>query len=421
MCTQLGLPVQLPTEAQWEYSCRAGTTGVYAGDLDEMAWYSNNSDNKTHPVRTKKPNAWGLYDMHGNVWEWCQDVKTDFTSESVTDPTGAARGKSHVVRGGSWKDGHGSCRSANRSSVLYKNSIGFRLASMADLKSLKTKDIKFVAEFEDKDNNAGKRMTKVVDGVEFAFRWCPRGTFIMGMADVDKSWRDDSQHQVILTKGFWMLETEVTVGMFKAFVIDTGYDIEKDDSNDEYRPKHRRHSYREGDSEISWLNPGFSQDDKHPVTCVSWDDAVAFCKWLSEKTGQNITLPTEAQWEYACRAGKTGEYASNLKEVAWFSTDRYDREDKGTHPVGTKKPNEWGLYDMFGNVSEWCQDWYYHFKRWRAINPTGPTTGSARVIRGGSWYSNEWGFRSNYSGRSRLKPTEIDDTQGFRCVMVPEP
>ena len=133
-CTKLGLPVQLPTEAQWEYACRAGTTGAYVGDLDEMAWYYDNSGRKTHSVGTKKPNEWGLYDMHGNVWEWCQDWKADYPSGSVTDPTGPSNGSYglfRVNRGGSWSFKAGGCRSACRRYDEPDNryyGLGFRVA-----------------------------------------------------------------------------------------------------------------------------------------------------------------------------------------------------------------------------------------------------------------------------------------------------
>ena len=105
----------MPTEAEWEYACRAGTTGAYAGKLKDMGWYDDNSGNRTHPVGQKQPNAWGLYDMHGNVWEWCADWYGDYPGGAVTNPTGAGSGDLRVLRGGSYRNIASYCRSAARS------------------------------------------------------------------------------------------------------------------------------------------------------------------------------------------------------------------------------------------------------------------------------------------------------------------
>jgi formylglycine-generating enzyme required for sulfatase activity len=120
----------LPTEAQWEYACRAGTTGTYAGDLDDMAWYERNSGKRTHPVGQKQANAWGLYDIHGNVWEWCWDWSGDYPTGSVSDPVGANSGRGRVFRGGSWGGSAGDCRSAFRGWLdpgFRSGILGFRL------------------------------------------------------------------------------------------------------------------------------------------------------------------------------------------------------------------------------------------------------------------------------------------------------
>jgi formylglycine-generating enzyme required for sulfatase activity len=129
-----GYVYRLPTEAEWEYACRAGTTGDYAGSLDAMAWYSSNSGSRTHPVGQKQPNAWGLYDMHGNVWEWCQDWYGGYPTGAVTDPKGAESGSGRVTRGGSWINSAANCRSALRgiSSPGYRFIyLGFRLVRTA--------------------------------------------------------------------------------------------------------------------------------------------------------------------------------------------------------------------------------------------------------------------------------------------------
>ncbi len=127
----VGFHYTLPTEAQWEYVCRAGTTGLYAGLLAELGWYSDNSGNMPHVVGTKKPNAWGFHDMHGNVFEWCSDWYGVYPSDAVIDPTGVTTGSQHIVRGGSWNTLPGQCRSTNRFSFppsFQGNNLGFRLA-----------------------------------------------------------------------------------------------------------------------------------------------------------------------------------------------------------------------------------------------------------------------------------------------------
>jgi len=126
-----GYEYTLPTEAQWEYACRAGTTGDYAGRLDSMGWYDANSGNETHPVAQKQANAWGLYDMHGNVWEWCRDWYGNYPGGTVHDPVGPSSGSFRVSRGGCWFGSAHYCHSADRSwngpSSRY-DSLGFRLA-----------------------------------------------------------------------------------------------------------------------------------------------------------------------------------------------------------------------------------------------------------------------------------------------------
>ena len=177
-------------------------------------------------------------------------------------------------------------------------------------------------------------------------------------------------------------------------------------------------------SKCSWLNPGFSQTDNHPVTCVSWDDAVAFCKWLSRKIGENITLPTEAQWEYACRAGSTTAYfwgnalkgdKANCDGNYPCGTTTKGKYLRKTTPVGSYDSNAWGLYDMHGNVWEWCADyWKEEYPSGSVTDPTGPSNGSYRVFRGGSWYNSARHCRS--ASRRSIEPDGRSDALGFRCV-----
>ena len=159
---------------------------------------------------------------------------------------------------------------------------------------------------------------------------------------------------------------------------------------------------------------------QNPVENVSWTDAVEFCRKLSampaEKTAGHVyRLPTEAEWEYACRSGTTtaygfGDDASRLGDYGWFDGN----SDSSTHPVGEKKPNAWGLYDMHGNVWEWCQDWYGDYPSGSATDPTGATSGSYRVIRGGSWSNDARYCRSAY--RSWRTPEARYNNLGFRVL-----
>ena len=224
-------------------------------------------------------------------------------------------------------------------------------------------------------DNAGERKTYNVNGVEFAFRWCPAGTFTMGSPTSELGrYSNETQHRVTLTKGFWMMETQVTQKQWKAVM----------------------------GSNLS----NFKGDDL-PVEKVSWNDCQEFCKKCTQ-LGLPVQLPTEAQWEYACRAGTTGAYAGNLADMAWYSSN------SGTHPVGTKKPNAWGLYDMHGNVWEWCADWYGDYPSGSVTDPTGPSSGSNRVLRGGCWIIYAPFCRSAYRGN--LDPGNRGDGLGFRVV-----
>ena len=161
-------------------------------------------------------------------------------------------------------------------------------------------------------------------------------------------------------------------------------------------------------------NPSHFKGATLPVECVSWEDCQKFIEKINSTGVGTFRLPTEAEWEYACRAGTTGDYAGNLDEMAWYTSNG----DSKTHPVGTKKANPWGLYDMHGNVWEWCQDWYDSYRQDRQTDPKGAAGGSGRVLRGGSWSNNARGCRS--ASRDWHSPSSRGYDLGFRLVrMVP--
>ena len=199
-----------------------------------------------------------------------------------------------------------------------------------------------------------------------------------------------------------------------------------DDAEDDEKPVHRVavSSFRIGQTEVTqalWKavmgsNPSYFKGDNLPVENVSWDDCQEFIGKLNSLTGKDFRLPTEAEWEYAARGGnKSQGYkysgSNNLYKVGWY----YGNSDNTTHEVGTKSPNELGLYDMSGNVWEWCNDWYGDYNPDAQTNPTGPGSGSDRVDRGGSWFSIARGCRVSYRGGSA--PVNRSDNRGLRLAL----
>jgi formylglycine-generating enzyme required for sulfatase activity len=166
---------------------------------------------------------------------------------------------------------------------------------------------------------------------------------------------------------------------------------------------------------IMGSNPSDFKGDDLPVESVFWDDAASFCKKLSKKTGGKYRLPTETEWEYACRAGTTGARYRDLDEIAWHSGNSGNK----THPVAGKKPNALGLYDMIGNVWEWCADWYGEYEKADegVTDPGGPSSGQYRVLRGGAWLNNEHDCRASF--RDRLDPSFRSLHIGFRVARAP--
>ena len=230
-------------------------------------------------------------------------------------------------------------------------------------------------------------MVKKCNGIDYVFCWCPPGSFMMGSPNNEKGRMDnETQHKVNLTKGFWMLESEVTQAMWRS---------------------------------IMGNNPSFFKGDNLPVESVTWDACQEFCRRLSKELKAEVSLPTEAQWEYACRAGTTEAYACNngndfmqLWLAAWPPN-----LDEGTHLVKQRQPNAWGLYDMQGNVSEWCLDWYGEdYSPNEVTDPTGAASGNCRINRGGMWSATPECFRSAYR---MLRPGGIDTNDtGFRVIIV---
>jgi len=211
----------------------------------------------------------------------------------------------------------------------------------------------------------------------------PAGEFRMGSLD---GYDDEKPvHLVRITQPFWMGKYAVTQAQYMA---------------------------------VMGTNPSTHQGADKPVHNVSWKQATKFCQRLSQKVGQTVRLPTEAEWEYACRAGTTTQYyhgdsEDGLATVAWYGRPH----EEGPQDVGQKRPNAWGLYDMHGNVWEWCQDWYGPYPGVGGADPQGPATGSDRVVRGGSWFYDAFDCRTAF--RYYYYPSLSNSLVGFRPVLPP--
>ncbi|MBM4038766.1 MAG: DUF1080 domain-containing protein, partial [Planctomycetes bacterium] len=620
----LGKSFRLPTEAEWEYACRAGTaTEFYFGnDKAEVGAYCRVGGGSTEPVGLKRPNPWGIYDMAGNVWEWCEDCLGKYGGDAQADPRGAATSELRAFRGGSWDRYPKGLRSAYRAlenGKQRRNEIGFRVvlapelppsaqaaapaadddarwgpweelfdgktlngwrvseghyaakgcqakvekgqilldsaarmnaivwtgrfptddyelgletkalrgpwaccyivfpvaasqatlhfqgvhaawvscvdgeeknpistrrgvslpsrqwckvllrvcrgtvqvwvegekvidfptaghtlslrADIADakltplalftwdepaaLRSIRLRRLKpegaeapkagawkvysewpfDAAEAKRRQEETAKALGVPIEqdialggGVKMTFVLIPAGEFLMGSppttspeklvaaygGKLEEYEGEFPQHRVNLSRPFWMTKTEVTQEQFMA---------------------------------ITQTNPSANKDKpSYPVENVDWNQASSFAKMLGGRLGKTLRLPTEAEWEYACRAGTPTEFywgddTSNLADFACCGV-------KSTAPVGTKKPNTWGLCDTAANVWEWCEDWFDKYAAGAQSDPRGAPAGSARVLRGGSWGGAPWSVRTAY--RYACLPGCRDGYIGFRVVLAPD-
>lgn len=239
----------------------------------------------------------------------------------------------------------------------------------------------------------------------------PGGCFLMGNGFSDGYFLENPVHEVCLEQ-FSLGRFDVTVGDFKRFVTETGYRTEAEHGNGCYMYDGSAWSK---ETAANWRFPGFIQTDSHPVVCVSWNDADAYAKWLSGRDKRTYRLPSEAQWEYAARGGgRIERYAGgdNVDAVAWYSAN----SGGSTHPVGQKKGNALGLYDMSGNVWQWTADWYAerYYRESPKDNPPGPAVGTKKIFRGGSWFYDARGVRASY--RDFAVPSYRSSYLGFRLL-----
>ena len=486
---------RLPTEAEWEYAARGGEKSgdfVYSGSrkASDVAWCSGGNANKTHEVMKKEPNELGLYDMSGNVMEWCWDWFGEYSSGNVDNPRGSVSGSNRVARGGFWGSREASCAVTERFSYVPKEmsiEVGFRVVravgipeitsgvysaedeavelswTVPDAASLDHVEITYscrngneTISFDnvykasksissktftginpdydfytysvvcvDKAGNKSAAATKrVLVGIAApeGFVYVDGGSFSMGgSAGVYGS----SAVQKVSLSDFYMCDRSVTQGEFEEVMGANPSCFQEDSVKN--KPVERVNWY----AAIAYCNKrsiaeGFEpcyevkgikdwkklSYDEIPVSSnKNWDKAV--CDW----TASGYRLPTEAEWEFAARGGSSGngyEYSgsNSVDDVAWY------RGNSGnmTHEVRLKTENDLGIYDMSGNVMEWCWDWFGDFSGTDCENPRGAESGSGRVVRGGSW--DDYASSCSVSFRKSIPPgySDISGHLGIRVV-----
>ncbi|MCI5144241.1 MAG: formylglycine-generating enzyme family protein, partial [Candidatus Electrothrix sp. AR3] len=441
-----GEEYRLPTEAEWEYAARAGTeTARYWGDEPEAAcgfanvgdaalglYYPEKKDLhdcldgwvNTAPVGNLDGNAFALHDMLGNAWEWTSDWYGEeyYKKSPVNNSLGPQKGVSRVLRGGSWFSAPIFVRSAIRFRFVPANrydNFGFRLA-----RTYPQPSVSFTIMPEQRLQE--QAVLPVLPEPEMVSLL--GGSFQMG--DIQGGGNKDERpvHEVTLSP-FAMGKYEVTNAEYVFFLNQVQkrgskerpwFETEEEDSSSKIQGKVGEFTVK-------------SSYDRHPVNNVSWYGAVAYAEWLSQQIGKNYRLPTEAEWEYAARAGTTTvRYWGNdiFCDKAMYENDVGSSEDScvdyvrkrglipdSTAPMGSYAPNQFGLHDMLGNVWEWCADWYYgeyYTSSSLGDNPQGLSKGVYRVLRGGSWSNAHVSVRS--AGRYGSVPVNCDADVGFRLA-----
>ena len=371
-----GVNFRLPTEAEWEYAARGGQKSkgfMYAGsdDRNQVAWYgvSDKNGGTTHPVAQKRPNELGLYDMHGNVWEWLHDKYTDIINVYPSvNPTGLISNlKASPV----------ACGSAYYSDLGPSNAWGW-----VGVGSISTRSSWFGFRLALSDEDPF--MAIDVNNYRFHMMLVKGGTFQMGAASTDATALENERpaHQVTLPD-YYAGQTEVTRALWKT---------------------------------VMGSLPDGGEADNKPITNVNYDECQTFITQLNDLTGRHFRLPTEAEWEFAARGGnqsKGYKYAgsNDVDSVAWWQETSGDT----IHPVAQLMPNELGIYDMSGNVFEWCSDWYGDYASNAQINPQGAASGTQRVGRGGGYRAED--NRCRVTRRIPTDPEQRMTTLGLRLVL----
>jgi formylglycine-generating enzyme required for sulfatase activity len=439
--------LRLPTEAEWEYAYRAGTTTAFHSmpgfpngtnadnQVGNIAWWGGccgggvgccggNAAYQTRPVGQKAANGFGLHDMTGNVWEWVNDWYSSsyYASSPSVNPPGPATGTDRVLRGGAWGDDTNSVRSSSRIPIppgLAFESQGFRVAKAFDPPQTPswatlleaTPDPAVVTDVNLRAAIAATGWAWRVrdNATQIEMVLIPPGTFNMGCSasiTYGCSVGEGPVHAVTLTNAFYIGRYEVTQAQWTA---------------------------RMG-SNPSWFvarpENGNTANTSRPVDRVSWNQIAGTGGFLS---GTGLRLPTEAEWEYAYRAGTTTAFhgftgylnGTNddtlVGNIAWFwgNNGASGTPTYGTKAVGQKAANGFGLHDMSGNVAEWVNDWYSstYYASSPSTNPPGPATGLSRILRGGPWFAFGNSLRS--SDRVNYAPGVSYYDFGFRVARTP--
>ena len=431
----IGKTFTLPTEAQWEFAARGGNKSKkfkYSGsnNVNDVAWHYDNSNKQTHIVCQKLPNELELYDMSGNVWEWCYDSIGSYSAEEQTDPMGSAPADYRVMRGGSYYDNRINSRVSDRDFYLHDSKYshrGFRLVLNTQSTGPQIPVEKIILNKSDVTLGVGETeiLTPTIIPSNAPYKdvfWTSLDPSIATIENGKITALAVGQTEVLVrtVDGNKTAVCNVTVQLNHTNIVETvsangiSFNIVKvkggtftmgatpeqeEDAGNMEKPAHQvtLSDYYISQTEVTqelWeavmgSNPSYNKgNSKCPVERVSWNDVVnEFLPKLNALTGKIFTLPTEAQWEFAARGGnKTQKFkysgSNNLDEVAWNKNN----SGNATHPVGQKLPNELGIYDMSGNVFEWCSDWYGYYSAEAQTNPTGPTSSldeEVRVARGG--------------------------------------
>lgn len=457
-----GRVYRLPTEAEWEFACRAGTATRYSfgNDLSDTPSPPGTSGAPLRPVAQLPANPFGLFDMHGSVNEFCLDSGRSYTTEPVTDPVGGlAIELPAVVRGGAISSHAARLRSSNRylsdarrfpETNFATTVLGFRV-----VREIGSPPPIAKAPFDAPQARAHQEVwaahlklpVEYTNSVGMKLRLIPPGEFLMGSTDeqVAAAHRlateakamtvalnriqlaERPQHRVVISSPFQFGATEVTNADFRKFVEATQYvtDAEKFGFGDDGE-KQLTDKVTDEQKKLTWRTPGYPTTEDLPVTQVSWNDAIAYCGWLSTQEQSVYRLPTEAEWEYACRAGTTSHFSfgddeQELKQFGWYGQNTQGRPEA----VAAKRANGFGLHDMHGNLFEWCHDifdetWYQRSQSIDPIGPaSGPTSGPYYVVRGGFWGAAaplcRSAFRINHTAAYRHR------SGGFRVVRVIAP